>query len=514
MKKIAGSALGIAVVIGALSSAAAWYTGQQLPEVLENSIMQANRSMGQTLPVMGLNATIELVSLERQLFSSTARYRIEFAGSLDGESLGNSEWFVTDRIEHGPFPLSRLKSLKLLPVMATSNYALERSPELEKWFAGSQGSAPLQGQVSLGYDSSMSGSLRVQPLQVVLDKQTQIDFSGLDIDFDSSADVEKINASGVMDRFTVTSTLSSEESMRLELKGMHLTSNTRKGISDFYLGQNEVRLQQIELQIGESAPILFRDFVQRDETSEVNQQLSARYSYDVGMISYQGHDIGSSQMLWTVKNLDAAALQSMIGLYGALLQSGKVDSESDMPQLTEEQTAQFKTDLEKLLAGKPGLALEKLAFKTANGESSFSFGLDLDKPVSFDLPAPELAKQLIAQLDAKLLVSKAMIADVVGMQATIAGETDKEAIAQQATMLGEMASGMAVASELAVLQGEDISSSLHYANDQVTFNGKQMTVEQFVALAMSSGAGLAGMGHEAPADEALLDDSEGDSPLQ
>ena len=185
-----------------------------------------------------------------------------------------------------------------------------------------------------------------------------------------------------------------------------------------------------------------------------------------------------------------------------------------MPELTDEQTAQFKADLEKLLAGKPGMALEKLAFKTANGESSFSFGLDLNKPASFDLPAPELAKQLIAQLDAKLLVSKAMIGDVVGVQAAIAGETDKEAIAQQAAMMSEMASGMAVASELAIVQGEDISTSLHYANDQVTFNGKQMSVEQFAALAMSSGGGLAGMGDDAPIDGTLLDDPEAESSLQ
>ena len=514
MKKIVGSALGAVVVLGVLSTAGAWYTGQQLPAVLETSIKQANEDMGKTLPALGLSATIELVSLERQLFSSNARYRIQFAGSLDGESPSNFEWFVTDHIEHGPFPLSRLQALKLLPVMATSNYALERSPELEKWFASSQGGAPLQGQVSLGYDRSMSGNLRVQPLQMALDEQTQIDFSGLQIDFDSSADVEAISANGVMDSFKVTSTLSTDETMRLEFKGMDLTSNSRKGVSDFYLGQNEVRLQQIELQVGENAPILFKDFVQRDETSEANQQLSARYSYDIGMVSYQGTDIGSSQMLWTVKNLDAAALKSMIELYGTLLQSGKVDTESGMPELTDAQTAQFKTDLEKLLAGKPGLALEKLAFKTANGESSFSFGLDLAKPASFDLPAPELAKQLIAQLDAKLLVSKAMIADVIGVQATLAGETDKEAIAQQAAMVGEMASGMAVASELAVVQGQDISSSLHYANDQVTFNGKQMTVEQFVALAMSSGGGLAGMAPETPAEEMLLEESEAQSPIQ
>lgn len=514
MKKVLGSAIGVIVALGALSTAGAWYTGQQLPEVLDTSIKKANEDMTKTLPAVGFTATVELLSLQQQLFSSDARYRIKLVGSLNGEAPANFEWTVTDHIEHGPFPLSRLKALKLLPVMATSNYALERSPELEKWFAASQDGAPLQGQVSLGYDRSMQGDMRLQPLQMDLDEQTRIDFSGLNIDFDTTADAEQIAASGVMDSFKVSAKLASDESMRLEFKGMNLSSNTRKGVSDFYLGQNEVRLQQIELQIGENAPILFKDFVQRDETSEANQQLSARYSYDIGMISYQGTDIGSSQMHWTVKNLDAAALQSMVELYGTLLKDGKVDSESGMPQLTDAQTEQFKADLEKLLAGKPGLALEKLGFKTANGESSFSFGLDLDKPASFDLPAPELVKQLIAQLDAKLRVSKAMITDVIGVQAAIAGETDKEAIAQQAAMVGEMASGMAVASELAVLQGEDISSSLHYANDQVTFNGKQMTVEQFVALAMSSGGGLAGMAPEAPAEEMLLEESEAESPIQ
>lgn len=514
MKKILGSAIGVIVALGALSTAGAWYTGQQLPEVLDTSIKQANEDMAKTLPAIGFSATVELLSLDRQLFSSDARYRVEVVGSLDGEAATNVEWIITDRIEHGPFPLSRLKAFKLLPVMATSNYALERSPALDKWFAASQDGAPLQGQVSLGYDRSMQGNLRLQPLQMDLDEQTRIDFSGLNVDFDTTADAEQIAASGLMDSFKVSAKLASDENLRIEFKGMSLNSNTRKGASDFYLGQNEMRLQLIELQVGENAPVLLKDFVQRDETSEANQQLSARYSYDVGMISYQGTDIGSSQMYWNVKNLDAAALQSMIELYGTLLKDGKVDSETGMPQLTDAQTEQFKTDLEKLLAGKPGLALEKLAFKTANGESSFSFGLDLDKPVSFDLPAPELANQLIAQLDAKLLVSKAMIADVIGVQATLAGETDKEAIAQQAAMVGEMASGMAVASELATVEGQSIVSNLHYANDQVTFNGKQMTVEQFVALAMSSGGGLAGMGNEAPAEGMQLEENQDESPIQ
>lgn len=120
MKKILGSAIGVIVALGALSTAGAWYTGQQLPEVLDTSIKKANEDMAKTLPAVGFSATVELLSLQQQLFSSDARYRIKLVGSLDGEAPANFEWTVTDHIEHGPFPLSRLKALKLLPVMALS----------------------------------------------------------------------------------------------------------------------------------------------------------------------------------------------------------------------------------------------------------------------------------------------------------------------------------------------------------------------------------------------------------
>ena len=68
-------------------------------------------------------------------------------------------------------------------------------------------------------------------------------------------------------------------------------------------------------------------------------------------------------------------------------------------------------------------------------------------------------------------------------------------------MMTEMASGMALSTELARLEGDAIVSTLHYADDKVDFNGKQMTVEEFVAMAFASGAGLGGMGGGAMADE-------------
>ncbi|MDD0843664.1 YdgA family protein [Pseudomonas sp. Gutcm_11s] len=501
MKKSAGIAVGALVAVAAIGTGGAWYTGQQLPAVLDASIKQANAEMAKTLPALGLDASIELLSLDRQFFSSNARYRIKFNGSVDGGAPQQLEWVITDRIEHGPFPMSRLKALKLMPVMATSNYALESNPGLEKWFAASKGVSPVEGQASLGYDQSVSGTLRINPLQSALDEDTSLDFTGLNVDFDTSAGAKAIEAQGLMDSFKLSTKLpESGEVMNIEFKGMTLDSQTAKGSSDFYLGKNEVKLQTVQIQVGEGAPVQLSGFVQRDETSETDGKLFARYSYDIGMISYQGHDIGGSQMVWSMKNLDASALQSLIGIYSQIikdsgqLQQASLEAEDDLPQLSEEQQAQLMADLDKLLAAKPGIALEKLAFKTANGESSLSLSVDLNKPESFELPPPELAKQMIAQLDAKVSVSKAMIGDVIGLQASLGGETDKEAVAQQASMMTEMASGMALSTELARLEGDSIVSTLRYADDKVDFNGKQMTVEEFVAMAFASGAGMGGMG--------------------
>ena len=235
MKKSAGIAVGVILAIGALSTAGAWYTGQQLPTLLDSSIKQANEQMAKTLPAVGINMSIELLSLERQFFSSNARYRVNFNGSLDGETPSSLSWVVTDRIEHGPFPLSRLQAFKLMPVMATSNYALEQSPELEKWFAASNGVSPLNGQVSLGYDRSFDGNLQLQPLKAALDAESTLEFSGLNIDFDSSADAQEISANGLMDSLVISSTLENAQNMTLEFKGLTLDSEAHKGSSDFYL---------------------------------------------------------------------------------------------------------------------------------------------------------------------------------------------------------------------------------------------------------------------------------------
>ncbi len=149
-------------------------------------------------------------------------------------------------------------------------------------------------------------------------------------------------------------------------------------------------------------------------------------------------------------------------------------------QLSEAEQVLAQANVDLLLAAKPQVALENLSLKTANGESRFNLVVDLTKPSTMELPPVELAKQMITLLDANLTLSKPMIADVAALQAQIGGVTDPKAIEQQAQMASEMVSGMAVGTQLATLEGNDILAKLHYANNEVTFNGQKMTVEQFI----------------------------------
>ena len=77
MNKATGIIAGIVVVAAAATTGGAWYTGTQLEPVLDNAIEQANRELAASFSVDGqAGMQIELLSLERRFFTSTAHYRI------------------------------------------------------------------------------------------------------------------------------------------------------------------------------------------------------------------------------------------------------------------------------------------------------------------------------------------------------------------------------------------------------------------------------------------------------
>ena len=496
MNKSAGVLLGIVVAMGAISAGGAWFTGTKIEGVLNTSLADANKQLQAAMVGYKGTASLELVSLERHVFSSTAHYRLKGEGEMFGEA--PVELLFVDHIEHGPLPFSRLVSLKWLPVMATSHYELEKTPITEKWFAATKDASPLKGVVNIGYDNSTNGTLELLPLETALDDKSSLKFSGLKVDVAASAQAQKVKADGYMDSLKLTTVAEDQTPVQVELSGLTLASNLAKSTYGYYTGDNTVELSNSKTTFGPKQSVLgFKNFEMKNHTEESGSSASGRADYKIAEVSLNGKAVGSAQLAMSLKNLDIPATMSLMQIYQTKLQpyeqvaAEAVEAGQPVPELnlTEAEEAQLKNSLEQLLAAGPQVALENLSFNTANGESRANLVLDLTKPQSMDLPPDQLTQQLIALLDVNVKVSKPMLVDLLSVQSQIEGQTDAKLIADQATATADMFGSMAVGTQLAKLEDNNIVSKLHYANNQVEFNGQKMTVEEFVGFVMSKFGG-------------------------
>ncbi|GAA0422962.1 YdgA family protein [Pseudomonas veronii subsp. inensis] len=439
---------------------------------------------------------LELVSLERGFFSSTAHYRLKAQGSFFGKQNPNPELLFVDHIEHGPLPFSRLVSFKWLPVMATSHSALEKNATSEKWFAAAKDVSPLKGVFNMGYNRSVNGNLELLPLEFK-DDTSSVSFSGANLDIDSTAEGKKVKADGYMNSLKVVVVDANGAPFDVEFAGLTVASNVEKSTFGFYTGQNTIELTDTKLTFGpQKAVLTLKGFEQKDSSDIKDNNMDGRVDYKIDEIGYQGKPVGSAAMALSLKNLDVPSSLLLTKLYQDKMQPVQAAAAAGEPvpelQLTDAEQALVEANVNQLLAAKPHLALENLSLKTTHGESRFSLALDLAKPASMELPPVELGKQVIALLDANLTLSKPMIADVAALQAQVSGVTDPQAIEQQSQMASDMVSGMAVGTQLATLVGSDVVSKLHYANNEVTFNGQKMTVEQFIGFVIAKVGAVSG----------------------
>lgn len=494
MKKSVRIAVGLAVVAGVASTAGAWYTGQQLQTRLTSSIAQANQEFKSLTPGLGVDVALELVSLERGLLSSTAHYRLKAKGDLatggDESKAIDGELLFVDHIEHGPFPLSRLVRLQLMPVMVKNNLELENSPLVAKWFTATQGVAPLSAHASIGYTGDVSSRLQLQALEYG-EEGASLKFSGLNMNADVTEGKNKFKLDGNMDSLVLVG----DDKTRIELHGLSLRNDSKMGESGLYLGTSASQLKQVQVLIPEKPPLLINDMLQTGKLDEGKTGVFGSFTYGIGMLNFAGKDLGSLDLAGSVKNLDTLAIKDLIEMYEQIisqLDSASVAASNPDINLNAEQQAKLEADIGSLLAAKPVFALDKLALKTANGESSFNLSLGLNKPSSLDLPPQALAMQAIASLDAHVQVSKPMIKDVIISQAALDPSADPAATKQQAEQMAEMASMLAVGTQMATVDGNNIVASLKYADGQVELNGRKMPLEEFMAMSMGM-AGMAGM---------------------
>lgn len=493
MKK---TALAIAIplaVVGA-AVAGAWYTGSRVEQEITRGIDQANTMFKTEAPELGL--TVSLLSVERGVLSSHARYQVTIAGT-DGKD--PKTLVFTDRLEHGPFPASRLASGQLAPVMAQSHFALEKNDLTAPLFDAAGGKAPISGELAIHYDQKQDGIFESAALQFAENGES-LRLSPAKINFSVSGDKKDVRADGKLaEADLVFLDPQSGQPVRVEVRDLGMQGDKKENTNGFALGPSSVSLKTLRIKAEGSPEVELRDTVGEELLKQGDKGLDQTLSYRIGKVVVQGQEVGGLKLDTSLRNMDEATLSSLKETYNKMALSG-----GDSAELTPEQEEVLKVQFLRLLDNSPKLALDELSLQTAHGAAKVSFAVDLRKPDQAAQTPDEIARSVLAALQANVKVDKAVIGDIVALQASFGdgagGSVDPVALKQQSDAMTDLFSGMALDSKWAVLDGNSLSSSLHYADGKVKFNGQDMTEQEFVAFAMNTAQGM-GLGGAAAAEE-------------
>ncbi len=480
-------AIAIPLAIVGASVAGAWYTGTLVEQQLQAAISQANASLTQEAP--HLKAQMQLVELEQGVFSSRARYTLSFSLEADAEPLTLA---FSDNLEHGPFPPSRLAAGKLAPVMAQSHFSLERNELTAPLFDAAGGKSPLTGEVALNYDQSQKGRIDLAALQHTHAAGT-LRISPASLDFSGSSDRKHISASGQLAEMDFDFAESNRGGpVSVQLRDLSLQADKQENANGFALGPSSATIKRVMIQASQDQQIELQDAVIEEALTQNGSSLDQSVAYRVGQVRVQEQNVGGVKLALSARRIDEAAFKALKDAYNQLLLSSL---EGQKPGSDTEE--EFKDLTLALLEGAPVLALDEFSLNTANGQGKATLSFNLRKPAEDASSPEEMAQSALAALQADIRLDKAVIGDLATVQGALegaaTGAADAQAIAQQAQMMTEMFSGMALASQWVVEDGNALRGSLAYADDKVTFNGKAMSVAEFMAFATGAGMGMNGL---------------------
>jgi len=469
MKK-AGIAVAVVVALGLAGTAGAWYTGTQMEDVLRDAVARSNAQIEEAMP--GGAVRLEMTDFQRGFFSSAARYELTYPG---GEDEGPATLTMLDSLEHGPVPVSRLASLQLAPVMATSEAVFERSEALEPLFAASGDQQPVVVRSTLGYTNSINGSISTAAMTFE-DEKVTAQLAPIMLEFDTDVEGNAVVLDGRWQGVQMASQPDLEESFTLQVADVTLFTDQRRGSAGIYLGEGQLAVASIRLESEADGAMVIEGLTQDTVLNEDAGNLDGGVDFAVAKVSYQEQELGSAEMKWSFSSLDQDATAEINQLYNELTMSAYQGEEPP------DQGDRWREAFIALLDAQPQLALDLLVIRTPNGESRARAEVQLARPESFDLPAPELVPQLLGRISAHVQLSQPMLRDMVMYKTLFEPGTDPEVVAVEAEVLVDMLGTMAASTGLAKQEDDNLVTNLTYADGEIELNGEVIPPEALAGM--------------------------------
>ncbi len=480
MKKIV-TLLSIPVVLAVVWGGASWYIGQQTETLVKDQMAKSNELLAKS------GVKQELVSYEKGLTGSKAITKIKFDNPMLAESFGDLQ--IVNEIQNGPIffgdgsgistGLSRWKT-----TLDTQVLPAETQQKIKEIF---EGRSPFEASTIVGFGNTASYVINVNPAIVKENGETVLSVAG-------------VTAEGVSDTQDFTGTMhlqmgklvAGSAAENLTIPALDAKADVKGMIATQMLGTVDIKAPQVAIQTaGLPKPATFDASIQTD-TQQQNNDVNSKLALKADNINIKGlpNSLTSASYTVDMQGLNVAGLEEIGKIQGELqnLQS-QIDWNAEAMETPDGQKKQQE------IIAQMGQISEKLL------NTIFAKVLQSDKTqVHQALNLVNQKGKINADVNVTYTGKQApKLAEIASftpndwaqlMKANVAIQADKAALPEAAMMFTGALTGQGLLKD----EPNQFKLDLKTEGDKVNLNGKEMTVNEFLAqVAPNMGAPSATM---------------------
>lgn len=482
-------AVGVIVALGVIWTGAAWFTGKQLESHMDEMLQNANSQINAYAPNSRL--TLSYQDYQRGVFSSKTKLVIQASSQTEDNPLlkPGQSIVLNETIDHGPFPFAQLKRGNLIPSMASVHTELENTDAVKKLFELTQGKSLVNADTRVGYSGATDTALHLLPVDYS-NAQTgdRLATNGGTLNVSADSKGDKVSLQGDFSSIAVTSKNQLQQPVLFTLNGLKLGGDTHLSPEGVRVGDQTIKLDKLDASINGQEGLTLEKLDGKSSFDNKDGKIGGQIDYQVDSISLQKQPFGEAKLAMKFAQFDAQAVKTFSDQYNAQMQDllnqpGVVD---DPIRYQASVQTILRNNLPTLLKGSPTVSVAPLSWKNDKGESTFNLNVGFNDPATVTGEPQSLGAavdRVLKTLDGKLSINMPMATEVmrhVGLAEGYQGDDAQKLADQQVKGLAAMGQMFRLTQQ----QDDNITTSLQYANGQVTMNGDKMTLEQFLSRYM------------------------------
>lgn len=482
-------AVGVIIALGAVWTGASWYTGKQLAQRIDTVTAELNKQVQQAYPNSGLKVVYR--DYQGGVFSSTFALVLQADSNAAGTPAltPGTEIVMNETVSHGPLPLANLKKFNLIPALASVHSEIANTEATKSLFDLLQGQPFFSAETRVAFNGDSASVISLRPLDLA-ENDGKFQFSGSDISLDLSSDLRAGRISGNVAKVVMEKVNPQGDKELVTVEGLALQGDSQRGKFDLNNGTGLVSIKSLAIvpQNGES--VSFNNFVVKSSSREDDKNLSGEFSIALDAMLMKDRNLGSAQFNLAFSQLDGEGAKQFVQAYqklsAELITSG---ANADPTEFNHLLGLTFMQHLPQLLKGNPSVSISPISWKNAKGESTFNLVLDLTNPVQTTPLSPEaqsdeeaLIRRSVKKLDITFNAPMPMLAEAM-VQVGGQPQSDEERKQLTASALEQVKlfAGIGEMNQMTVTKDDAITSALHYADNQIDFNGRKLTLAEFIA---------------------------------